>query len=115
MNPIDQYINGFPEEMRILLQQMRETIRESAPGAEETFAYRMPAYNLNGPLVYFAGYPKHIGFYPTPSGIEAFKTEIAVFKFSKGAVQFPPDKPLPLDLVRRIVEFRVKENHQRIR
>lgn len=115
MNPVDRYINDFPEEMRILLQQMRETILKAAPGAIETFAYGMPAYRLNGPLVYFAGYPKHIGFYPTPSGIEAFKTEIAVYKFSKGSVQFPPDKPLPLGLVRRIVEFRVRENLQRIR
>ncbi|NLX29635.1 MAG: hypothetical protein GXY59_11760 [Bacteroidales bacterium] len=110
MNPVEQYIHGFPEEVRIRLWQVRDTILKAAPGAEETFAYMMPAYRLKGPLVYFAGFGKHIGFYPTPSGIEAFKEEISGYKYAKGSVQFPHHKPLPLDLIRRITEFRVREN-----
>ena len=110
MNPVEQYINGFPEKVQIRLWQIRETILKTAPGAEETFAYGMPAYRLNGPLVYFAGYSKHIGFYPTPSGIEAFNEEVSRYKTAKGSVQFPHSKPLPLDLIMRITKFRVREN-----
>ncbi len=110
MNPVEQYINGFPEKVQIRLWQMRETILKTAPGAEETLAYGMPAYRLNGPLVYFAGYSKHIGFYPTPSGIEAFNEEVSRYKTAKGSVQFPHSKPLPLDLIMRITKFRVREN-----
>lgn len=110
MKQVDLYIDDFPEEVQVRLRQVRDTILEAAPGAEETFAYMMPAYRLNGPLVFFGGFVKHIGFYPTPSGIETFKEEISGYKYAKGSVQFPHNKPLPLDLIRRITEFRVKEN-----
>jgi uncharacterized protein YdhG (YjbR/CyaY superfamily) len=107
---VDEYISGFPEETRALLEQVRTTIQKAAPAAEELISYQMPAYRLNGPLVYFAGYAKHIGFYPTGSGIEAFKTYFSAYKSSKGAVQFPLDQPLPLALISKIVKFRVKAN-----
>jgi uncharacterized protein YdhG (YjbR/CyaY superfamily) len=107
---VDEYIRSFPPEVRGLLEKLRQTIRKAAPGAEETIAYLMPAFKLNGILVYFAGYKKHIGFYPTASGIEAFKGELSGYANSKGTVQFPLDKPIPFDLVQRIVAFRVKEN-----
>jgi uncharacterized protein YdhG (YjbR/CyaY superfamily) len=110
MDAIDQYIAGFPEEIQILLEQIRSAIHESAPGAEETISYAMPAFRLNGPLIYFAAFKKHIGFYPTASGIEAFKDEIMMYKHARGSVQFPVDKPMPLDLISRIVKFRVTEN-----
>jgi uncharacterized protein YdhG (YjbR/CyaY superfamily) len=111
-NPVsvDEYITGFPEKTRERLEQFRETIRRSAPGAEETISYNMPAYKQNGPLVYFAGHANHIGFYPRPSGIEAFKNRLSDFKSSKGAVQFPLDQPVPFDLIGEIVTFRVYEN-----
>ena len=102
----DDYISVFPEATQEILQQLRNTIKKAAPEAEEVISYNMPAYRLNSILVYFAGYANHIGFYPTPSALEAFKKEIAVYKSSKGAVQFPLDKPLPLALITRIVEFR---------
>ncbi len=108
-NDIDKYIADFPPEMQRLLQQIRSVILEKAPGAVETIKYQMPTYVLVENLVHFAGYKNHIGFYPTPSGIEKFKDEIAAYKWSKGAVQFPIDKPLPLNLIGRIVEFRVDE------
>jgi uncharacterized protein YdhG (YjbR/CyaY superfamily) len=107
---IDEYIRSFPPEVRVLLERLRQTIRKAAPGAVETISYRMPAFKQNGVLVYFAGYKKHIGFYPTASGIEAFKKELSAYPISKGTVQFPLDKPVPFDLVQRIVAFRVKEN-----
>lgn len=107
---IDQYIAGFPQDIQALLEQMRATIRAAAPDAQETIKYQMPTYTLNGNLVHFAAFKQHIGFYPVPSGIEAFKDELAAYKSSKGAVQFPLDQPLPIDLIRRIVEFRVSEN-----
>lgn len=111
MNDVDHYINGFPENIQLLLKQMRTIITETAPEAVEYIAYRMPAYKLNKkPLVYFAGYPKHIGFYATPSGHAEFAKELSVYKQGKGSVQFPVDKPLPVNLIRKIVEFRVKEN-----
>ncbi len=110
---VDDYIASFPEETRKLLKQLRATIKKAAPKAEEVISYQMPTYKLNGPLVHFAGYEKHIGFYPTPSAIAAFKKELSVYKSSKGAVQFPPDKPLPLALVTKIVKFRVKEDSER--
>ena len=89
---------------------MRQTIREAAPEAIETISYQMPTFKLNGNLVHFAAFKNHIGFYPTPSGIEQFKKELSPYKGSKGAVQFPLDKPAPFDLVKKIVIFRVKEN-----
>ncbi len=110
---VDEYIAGFDGRIAELLMQIRETIRRAAPEAEECIAYQMPAYKLKGPLVYFAAGKNHIGFYPTPSGIEAFKSEFGSYKWSKGAVQFPQDKPLPLELIHRMVSFRVEENLSR--
>jgi len=107
---IDQYIRGFPEEIRALLEEVRITIRKAAPGATETIKYAMPTFVLNGNLVHFAAFKNHIGFYPVPSGIDAFKKELSVYKGAKGSVQFPLDKPLPLDLITKIVNFRVQEN-----
>jgi len=107
---VDAYIASFPEHIRHKLQQMRDAIRVAAPDASETISYGMPTFRLHGNLVHFAAYPKHIGFYPTPSGITAFQHELSDFKYAKGSVQFPIDQPLPLDLVSRVVRFRVKEN-----
>jgi len=107
---IDEYIAGFPKNVQDILEQLRQTIRKSAPGAEETISYQMPAFKQKRVLVYFAAFKKHIGFYPTPSAIEKFRKELAGFEVSKGAVRFPIDKPLPLGLVQKIVKFRVKEN-----
>jgi len=110
VSDVDKYIAGFPEKTQRLLQQIRGRIKKAAPMAEEIISYQMPAYKYRGMLVYFAGYKNHIGFYPTASGIAGFKKEISAFKAAKGSVQFPLDKPLPLELISRIVEFRVKEN-----
>ena len=107
---IDSYINNYPKEIQQCLQQIRATIKKIAPGAEEVISYGMPAFKLNGLLVWFAAHTKHIGFYPKASGIEAFKKELSVFKGAKGSVQFPFDKPLPMGLITKIVKFRVKEN-----
>jgi uncharacterized protein YdhG (YjbR/CyaY superfamily) len=109
-NKIDEYIADFPEDVQVKLQALRATIREAAPEAKETINYAMPTFQLKGNLVHFAAYKNHIGFYPAPSGIEAFKEELSVYKGAKGSVQFPLDQPLPLDLVNRIVQFRVAEN-----
>lgn len=109
-NDTDQYIAGFPKETRELLEQVRAAIKKAAPDAEELISYQMPAYKYHGMLVYFAGYKKHIGFYPTASGIAAFKKELSVYKGARGSVQFPLDKPLPIQLITKIVAFRVKEN-----
>lgn len=109
-NSVAGYIHGFPKDTQKLLEQLRATIIKAAPAAEEIISYQMPAYKYNGMLVYFAGYKNHIGFYPGASGIKNFKEDIAVYKNSKGAVQFPLDKPLPLKLITKIVKFRVKEN-----
>jgi uncharacterized protein YdhG (YjbR/CyaY superfamily) len=110
---IDDYIRNFPPEIQALLKELRKAIREAAPEAEETISYQMPAFRLNGILVYFAAAKNHIGFYPTGSGVEAFKEELAQYRWSKGTIRFPLDQPLPLDLVKRIVKFRVKENQQK--
>ena len=107
---IDEYIAGFPPDVQAILQKIRLTIREAAPDAEETISYQMPTFVLNGNLVHFAAFTHYIGFYPAPSGIEAFKDEISRYKWSKGAVQFPLDEPMPYDLIRRITAFRVAEN-----
>jgi len=106
---IDEYIAGFPPNVREILEQIRITVREAAPDAEEIIKYRMPTFVLNENLVHFAAYKNHVGFYPTPSGIEKFKDELSSYKNAKGSVQFPIDKPMPLKLIRKIVEFRVKE------
>jgi uncharacterized protein YdhG (YjbR/CyaY superfamily) len=110
---VDEYISGCPEQLQAKLKELREAIRKAAPEAEETISYRMPAYRLNGVLVYFAAQKNHIGFYPTSSGVNAFREELAAYKTSKGAIQFPVDKPIPLKLVSTIVKFRVKENSDR--
>ena len=110
---IDEYIATFPEDRRVLLEAVRAAIRVAAPHAEERISYQMPTFALHGNLVHFASHKDHIGFYPTPSGIEAFKEELAAYESSKGAVQFPVDRPLPLDLIRKIVQFRVAENRER--
>jgi len=108
---IDEYIKTFPEDAQAILQKMRQTIRKAAPLAEEAISYQMPTFKLNGRnLVHFAGYKHHVGFYPVPSGIDAFEKELSPYKQGKGSVQFPLDRPVPYDLVRRIVIFRMKEN-----
>ncbi len=107
---VDEYIEQFPTEIREKLQQIRAVIKEAAPEATEKIGYQMPAFYLNGSLVYFAAFKHHIGFYPAPRGIEVFKEELSQYKGAKGSVQFPLDKPLPLDLISRIVKFRVAEN-----
>src|SRR5436309_4319459 len=104
---IDEYIATFPEEKQVLLQAVRATIKAAAPDAEERISYQMPAFALNGNLVYFAALKNHIGFYPTSSGIEAFKDELSAYEGTKGAVRFPIDQPLPVDLISKIVQFRV--------
>ena len=107
---IDQYIETFPEDIQDILQKMRRTIQKAAPQATEAISYQMPTFKLNGNLVHFAAFKNHIGFYPIPSGIEAFKGELSPYIAGKGSIRFPLDKPIPYDLVKRIVEFRVKEN-----
>lgn len=107
---IDEYISQFPDEVQVILQKLRKEIKQAAPEAIEKISYQMPTFYFNGNLVHFAAYKKHIGFYPAPSGIEAFKNELLQYKWSKGSVQFPIDKPIPYDLVRKIVLFRVGEN-----
>lgn len=107
---IRQYTESFPESTQKILRKLHKAIKETAPDAEETISYNMPAFTLNGPLVYYAAYKNHIGFYPTGLGIAAFKNEISGYKHSTGAIQFPIDEPLPLDLVKKIVKFRIKVN-----
>ena len=107
---IDEYIEVFPDNIRAILENIRNTVRTAAPEATEAIAYQMPTFKLRGNLVHFAAFKNHIGFYPTPSGIEAFKQEIAQYKWAKGSVQFPLSKPIPYDLIARIVQYRVKEN-----
>lgn len=107
---IEQYILEYPAPVQALLTELRIAIRQAAPQATEKICYRIPTFYLNGNLVHFAAFKQHIGFYPTPGGITAFQEELKGYKTSKGAVQFPIDKPLPLKLVKKIVEFRVKEN-----
>jgi uncharacterized protein YdhG (YjbR/CyaY superfamily) len=110
---IDEYIAGFPKEVQVILEGIRTTIRKAAPEAEEAIKYRMPTFTLKGNLVHFAAFKNHIGFYPIPTGIEAFKKELSQYKGGKGSVQFPLDKPIPFDLINRIVKFRVRENLER--
>jgi uncharacterized protein YdhG (YjbR/CyaY superfamily) len=107
---IDEYIAGFPPDVQEILEKIRVTIREAAPDAQETIKYQMPTFTLKGNLVHFAAFKKHIGFYPVPTGIEQFKDELSAYKGGKGSVQIPLDKPIPFDLISRIVKFRVKEN-----
>lgn len=107
---IDEYIAGFPPDVQAILQKIRATIRKAAPQAIETISYQLPTFTLHGNLVHFAAFKNHIGFYPTPSGIEKFQKELAGYKSAKGSVQFPLDKPIPYGLISKIVKFRVKEN-----
>lgn len=110
---IDEYIATFPDGIQKLLQEVRATIKAAAPDATEKISYQMPTFFLEGNVVHFAAFKNHIGFYPAPRGIEAFKDELAVYKGAKGSVQFPLDQPMPLDLISRIVQYRVAENLQK--
>ena len=112
---IDEYISTFPEEVQEILEEIRTVIRNAASDAEETISYQIPTFTLNGNLVHFAAYKKHIGFYPAPSGIEKFKKELSVYEGAKGSIKFPLDKPIPYDLIRKIVAFRVGENLERVK
>jgi uncharacterized protein YdhG (YjbR/CyaY superfamily) len=108
---IDEYIAGFPNDVQEILEKIRRTIRKAAPDAEETMSYQMPTFTLKGNyLVYFAGFKKHIGFYPAPIGIAEFKEELSAYGAGKGTLKFPLDKPIPVNLISKIVKFRVKEN-----
>lgn len=109
-DPVGEYISGCAKEIQPLLNEIRKAISETAPDAVEKISYKMPTYYLKGNLVHFAAQSRHIGFYPAPSGIEAFKEELKDYKTSKGAIQFPYDKPLPIGLIKKIVKFRVDEN-----
>jgi len=110
---IDEYISGFSPEIQKILQQIRATIKKAAPQATETISYSMPAFKWNEVLVFFAAHAQHIGFYPTPSGMDAFKKELSVYKGAKGSVQFPLDQPMPLKLIAEIVKFRVAESREK--
>jgi uncharacterized protein YdhG (YjbR/CyaY superfamily) len=108
---IDEYIETFTKDVQSILEEIRQTIRKAAPGAVEAISYQIPTFKLNDiNLVHFAAFKNHIGFYPTPTGIEAFRKELSAYEGAKGSVKFPIDKPLPLDLITKIVKFRVKEN-----
>jgi uncharacterized protein YdhG (YjbR/CyaY superfamily) len=110
---INTYIADFPENVQAILQQIRATIHKAAPEATEDIKYAIPTFVLNGNLVHFAAFKSHIGFYPTPTGIEEFEKELSVYKQGKGSVQFPLDQPIPLDLITRIVKYRVKQNAEK--
>jgi uncharacterized protein YdhG (YjbR/CyaY superfamily) len=110
---MDDYIAEFPKDVQEILENIRRTIKKAAPDAEETINYQMPTFTLKGNLVHFAAYKKHVGFYPTPTGIEKFNKELSVYEGAKGSVRFPLDKPIPFDLISKIVKFRVKENLER--
>lgn len=112
---VDEYISQFPSDVQVKLQALRQIIRDSAPNAVEKISYKMPTYAEHGNLVHFAAYAKHIGFYPGSSGIEAFQEELSRYKGAKGSVQFPLDQPLPEELIRQIVQFRVQENVKKAR
>ena len=106
---VDDYIAGFPVEVQSILHQIRAIIQETVPDAEEVISYQMPTYRLHGNLVHFAAFKNHIGFYPTPSGVVAFEDELAPYQHAKGSIRFPLAQPIPYDLIRKIVAFRVKE------
>jgi uncharacterized protein YdhG (YjbR/CyaY superfamily) len=107
---VDEYIQDFPAEVQLLLEKVRKTIKDSAPDATEVISYSMPGYKMKGMLVWFAGYSKHIGFYPGVSGISSFRKELSIYKSAKGSVQFPFSQPLPLELIAKITRLRVIEN-----
>lgn len=110
---IDEYIAGFPRAVQTILRKIRTTIRKAAPDAEGTISYQIPAFMLNGPLVYFAAYKKHVGFYPRTTAIAKFKKELSTYERAKGSVKFPLDRPIPYNLISKIVKFRAKENLER--
>jgi len=116
LKSVEEYIRTFPKDTQLLLNKVRTIIKETAPDAVEGISYGIPAYKTNGkPLVYFAGFKNHIGFYATPTGHEQFSDELSNYKQGKGSVQFPLDKPIPFDLIKRIVQFRLKENLSKIK
>jgi len=115
INSIDQYISQFSPEVQSRLKLIRNTIQKLSPQATEAISYGMPTFKLNGNLVHFAAFKNHIGLYPTPSGIEAFKKDLSVYKNAKGSVQFPNNQQLPLDLISKIIKFRIKENESKVR
>jgi uncharacterized protein YdhG (YjbR/CyaY superfamily) len=106
---IDEYIATFPDDVQKILERIRATIQKAAPDAQEAIKYQIPTFTLNGNLIHFAGYKKHIGLYPAPRGAEEFKKELSAYEGGKGTVQFPLNKPIPYDLITRIVKFRVKQ------
>ena len=112
---IDEYIANFPKEIQELLESVRKAIRAAAPDAEEAISYQMPTFKLKGNLVHFAAFKHHIGFYPAPTGIEEFEQELSIYKGGKGSVQFPIDQPMPLDLISKIVKYRVEENLKKVK
>ena len=107
---VDEYLSAFPANTKSILKELRKTIKQAAPQAEELISYNMPAFKLHGMLVYYAAYKEHIGFYPTSSGIEVFKKELSAYEGAKGSIKFPIDRPIPFDLITKIVKFRVSEN-----
>jgi uncharacterized protein YdhG (YjbR/CyaY superfamily) len=110
INSIDEYIATFPAEIQKILREIRAVVKAAAPDAQEKISYQMPTFFLSGNLVHFAAFKNHIGFYPAPTGIEAFAQELSVYKGAKGSIQFPINKPMPLDLITKIVKYRVAEN-----
>lgn len=110
---IDEFIAGFPKDVQVILQKVRDTIRAAAPEAQEAIKYGIPTFVLNGNLVHFSAYKNHIGFYPAPSGLAHFTVELSQYEGSKGAVRFPLDQPIPYELIGKIVAYRVKENLER--
>ena len=111
---IEEFIAGFPADVQKVLKKVRTTIRKAAPKADETINYGIPTFTLNGNLVHFSAFKHHIGFYPTPSGIEKFKKELSAYEGAKGSVKFPLDQPIPYDLIAKIVKFRVEENLKKV-
>jgi uncharacterized protein YdhG (YjbR/CyaY superfamily) len=107
---VDEFIATYPKDVQLIIKKIRTTIKKAAPKAEEIISYRMPAYKFHGRLLYFSAFKKHIGLYPMVSGIANFKKELSIYKGAKGSVQFPLNKPIPYDLITKIVKFRVKEN-----
>ena len=112
---VDEYIAAFPKNIQIILQELRQAIRDAAPEATEVISYQMPAFRLNGNLVWFAAFKNHVGFFPTSSVTEAFKERLLSYKTSKGTIRFPIDEPIPFDLVKEIVRFRVQENSSKVK
>jgi uncharacterized protein YdhG (YjbR/CyaY superfamily) len=115
INTIDEYISGFPEVTRKILEQIRSTIKKAAPEAEETIKYSMPTFTLKGNLVFFAAFKNHIGLYPAPSGNDEINNELSLYKAAKGTLRFPLNKPIPYDLIGKVVKLRVKESKDKMK